>query len=90
MSPRKSIKAKLIFYFTLLILVSALTIGAISMLFAGASITKEAEEALTIMAKNAAKITEGRVALQSKTLEIFSHNPDIRFMNWERQRSYLS
>jgi len=90
MSPRKSIKAKLIFYFTLLILVSSLTIGAISMLFAGASITKEAEEALTIMAKNAAKITEGRVALQSKTLEIFSHNGDIRSMNWERQRSYLS
>lgn len=85
----KSIKTKLICYFSMLILVSTSVLGVVSIQRASKSITLEAEKGLKSMTQEAAKITESRIEIQKKTLEMIALRDDIKSMDWKIQQLIL-
>lgn len=85
----RSIKFKLIIYFTILILAATVVLGLITLNRASDIITKEAENALLLLAEDSSKLTESRVEVQQKTLDMISLIPDMNTMDWEKQRPIL-
>lgn len=85
----KSIKTKLVVSFSLLILLSTLGIGFISIQQASKAITKEAEIGLIIAAEDSAKLIASQVDIQRKTIEMLSVREDIQGMDWEVQQVIL-
>ncbi len=85
----KSIKAKLIVYFSVIIFLSSIIIGFISILRATESLTNEVEKALGSLAFDAARLTESRIETQKKTLLMIAMREDIKSMNWEIQQPIL-
>ena len=85
----KSIKAKLIIYFTILVLFSSIGISYISMKKGSDTLIREAEKSLSSLAVEGAKVTNSRVETQMKTLEMISLREDIQSMDWEVQQPIL-
>lgn len=85
----KSIKLKLIISFSILILVTCVFIGGMSVYQATQALTKEAEQALTLLTQEGAKLVEGRVEVQKRTLEMIANRADIYNMEWEEQLPLL-
>ncbi|MVX67327.1 HAMP domain-containing protein [Clostridium chromiireducens] len=85
----KSIKTKLITYFSILILLSAFSVGIVSVYRAGQSLTKEAEKSLAALSFEAARLTNSRIETQKKTLEMIALRVDIQTMDWEIQQPIL-
>ncbi|WP_312811558.1 methyl-accepting chemotaxis protein [Sedimentibacter sp.] len=85
----RSIKFKLIIYFTILILAATVVLGLITLNRSSDIITKEAENALLLLAEDSSKLTESRVEVQQKTLDMISLIPDMNTMDWEKQRPIL-
>ena len=86
----KSIRLKLVVFFTALILSSSLAIGLLAIRIAGDAITREAETGLLNMATEGAAFTEARVQTQLQTLKVLAGLTDITGMDWEAQREQLS
>ena len=86
----KSIKTKLIVYFSVLCVFSSIALGFISIERAVESLTKEAEKALHALAVEAARITESRIETQKKTLEMIAMQEDIQSMDWTVQQPILA
>ena len=84
-----SIKFKLIIYFSILILVSSIAIGLISIQRASNILTYQAEDSIALLAEDAAKLVESRVETQQKTLEMIALRDDIETMDWTIQQSVL-
>ncbi len=85
----KSLKSKLIIFFSVLILVSTVSIGLLSIQRAGSVITDEAEKALFSLSFEGAKLTKSRVDSQKLTLDILSMNEGIQSMDWKIQQPIL-
>ncbi|ABR47648.1 methyl-accepting chemotaxis sensory transducer [Alkaliphilus metalliredigens QYMF] len=85
----KSIKTKLVIFFSILLLVSSLAIGIFSIRYASDSIETEAEQALALAAYNGASLTESRIETQMRTLEVLVEIPDFQSMDWEVQHPML-
>lgn len=80
-----SLKFKLVFYFTILILAYSLILGFITVQRVSATVTHEAEDSLALLAQDAAKLTESRIETQQKTLDMIAVRTDIQTMDWEIQ-----
>lgn len=85
----KSLKTKLVIYFSILILLSSISLGLISIQRASITITKEAEKALGSQAFEAAKLTQSRIETQKMTLEMIALREDIQSMDWGIQQPIL-
>mgnify|MGYP000856877117 CR=1 FL=1 len=85
----KSIKTKLIVYFSILMILSSVVLGLFSIQRASESLTAEAEKALRALAFEAARLTESRIDTQEKTLEMIAMREDIQTMDWEIQQPIL-
>lgn len=85
----KSIKTKLVLYFSILILVSSISLGSTILFYAGNSISQEAEEGLQSIANEAARLTESRVETQKSILETLSNRTDMQSMVWASQQMIL-
>ena len=85
----KSIKSKLVIYFSILILLSSTTLGLISIQDASASLGEVAEKTLGTLAFEASRLSESRIDTQKKTLEMIAMREDIQSMNWEVQQPIL-
>ena len=85
----KSIKTKLIINFSLLILLSSLVLGVISLISSSNSITKEAEKSLTSLVQEDSKLTASRLEIQKRTLEMLALNENIQKMDWISQQPIL-
>ncbi len=85
----KSIKFKLILYFSALVLASSIALGSISIQRFTAAEIQNAEESLVLMAKDASKITASRVETQQRTLDMIALTPGINTMDWEIQDPIL-
>lgn len=85
----KSIKTKLIMYFSILILVSSTITGSISLQKSSKTITKEAEKAISSLVSEAVRVTESRVETEKKTLEMLALREDIQGMDWKIQQPIL-
>lgn len=85
----KSIKTRLIIYFSLLILLASGLLGITSIQSSGKSITREGEKALLSLSEEDSKLTQSRVDVQKRTLEMLALDDIIQSMNWSIQQSML-
>lgn len=85
----KSIKVKLVVYFSILILVSSIANGLTSLQSASTSLIEAAEKSVALAAFEAARLTESRIETQEKTLEMIAFRHDIQTMDWEIQQPIL-
>ena len=85
----KSISTKLIIYFSLIILLSSITLGLISTQKSSSSLTNEAEKTLGTLAYEAAKTTESRLETQQEILNMIAVRGEIQRMNWSEQQTVL-
>lgn len=85
----KSIKTKLVVYFSILILVSSVLIGFVGIQRASKALTEQAEGSLELAAYEGARLVEARVASQQATLEAIAIRRDIVSMEWEEQQALL-
>lgn len=85
----KTIKTKLITYFSILILLSSSIVGLISIIYASNTLTEETEKSLKALASEGAKVTGSRIETQKRTLEILAGGSDIQSMDWGIQRPML-
>jgi len=85
----RGIKTKFVVYFSILVLLSTISVGFF-MLFRGSEIlVGEVERSLTSIATESAKVIESRLEAQMKILEMISLRDDIQSMDWEVQQSIL-
>ncbi len=85
----KSIRTQLVIYFSILVLLSSLALGYLSLAKASNALTAEAEEALGTLAADSAKLTESRLETQKKTLEMLALREDMQTMDWQVQQPIL-
>lgn len=86
----KSIKGKLVIYFSILILLSSVSLGLISLQKASSSLTNEAEKALASITSEAAKTTTSKLDLERRTLELLAIRGEINRMAWTEQQVVLT
>lgn len=85
----KSIKFKLILYFSILVLASSIALGMISIQKSTAIEIQNAEESLALFARDASKITASRVETQQRALDMIALIPGINTMDWDIQGPIL-
>lgn len=85
----KSIKTKLVISFSLLVLLSSLALGMVSLMRASDALTEEAEKALASLAFEAGRITDSRLETQLLSLELLALNEEMQTMDWEKQQPLL-
>jgi len=86
----KSIKTKLIIWFSILILISSSAIGIISILLGINTVTEEAKKSLVALSKEAANTTYSRMEKETQVLETIASLDDIQDMDWKKQKRILS
>lgn len=85
----KSIKTKLIIYFSAIIVTACAVLGVLSVRKASKALTAEAEDAIYSIAADAAELTESRAETELKTLEMIAMDEDIQSMDWNKQQPLL-
>lgn len=85
----KSIRTRLVVYFSILVLLSLAVVGLISLKYSGDFITMEAEQALLTLVSEASRVVEERIESEKKILETLALSEDIQSMNWAIQKSTL-
>ena len=85
----KSIKTKLVVYFSVLILISSVLIGFVGIRRASKALTEQAEGSLELAAYEGARLVEARISNQQGALEAIAIRRDIVSMEWEQQQPLL-
>lgn len=85
----KSIKTKLVVYFSILILLSSIATGLIAINVSSKSLTNEAEKTLSSLATESARLIETRIQGRIEILETVSGVTDIQTMYWYAQLPVL-
>lgn len=88
-SSFKSIKVKLIFAFTLLIILSSTTLAYISINSASDAILEQTEYSLARLAIDGSELTKERIDEHLKRLQKYANNVEIQSKKWDRQREYI-
>ncbi len=84
-----SIKTKLILYYTILILLSIITLGLIVLRISSNIIIREAEDSMAALASTSAQLESSRLDGYMKSLETITTMEDIKGMNWAKQKDIL-
>ena len=82
----KSIKTKLVVYFSILILLSSLALGFVTIQGAIKALTEQTEGSLKLAAYEGARLIETRVQAEQAALEAIAIRRDIISMDWEKQQ----
>ena len=85
----KSIKTKLVIYFSALILVASIFVGFISIRNASKAVVEEAETGIKAVADSSARTIDGRVEVQEQVLDVIAGMPDVQSMDWDKQKPIL-
>jgi methyl-accepting chemotaxis protein len=85
----RSIKTKLIIYFSAVILLSSAVLGFLSISKASKAIIDEVEESLDSLVTEVALLTESRIQIQLEALETISTHDEIQSMEWNIQKPVL-
>ena len=85
----KSIKTKLIIYFSIIMLLSSTILGIISLINANTILKEEAEQNLLALTNEGAKTTQSRIEVQKETLQIIAGMEEIQSMDLSRQQLVL-
>lgn len=84
-----SIKAKLIIYFSVVVLLSSLALGFISVRRASVGMIEESQKMLYKLVQEDSKLIQSRLETQKRTLEMIANITEIRGMNWFAQLPIL-
>lgn len=85
----QSIKTTLVIYFSVLILLSSIVIGFVSIRNASNTVVEEAENGLKAISYESARVTEGRVQMNEQALDLIASIEEIESMDWFVQRPVL-
>ena len=85
----KSIKTKLIISFSILIILSSIILGIVSLTSFNSALIKEAEKSLSSLVVEDSKLTSSRLETEKRTLEMLALNEAIYSMDWNRQQQVL-
>lgn len=85
----KSIKLKLIVYYSSLFLIAILVLGLIAANNSKDSITKEAEKALISISEEDSKLVSSRMETIMSSLKVIAMNDSLKGMNWRMQQPIL-
>jgi len=85
----RGIKGKLIINFSILIILSSIALGYISIQKSTEVITKEAEETLATLTIEASRLAQSRTEIQKRTLEMIALMNNMDTMEWEIQQPIL-
>ncbi len=85
----KSIRLRLVLSFSVLTLLATSSIGLISHVFSQNAISHEAENGLSSIAKEGAKVTKTRLDTQLFILRMMALNDEIISMDWSQQQEEL-
>ncbi|NLK64792.1 MAG: methyl-accepting chemotaxis protein, partial [Tissierellia bacterium] len=85
----KSIKTKLILYFSVLIIVIASTLGIIVVKTVSNTIVSDAEETLGLLVEEGRKLVESRVENQIRMAELAAAQEGLFEMDWTIQQPIL-
>ncbi|GAA4721869.1 methyl-accepting chemotaxis protein [Brevibacillus fulvus] len=85
----KSIKTKLIVYFSVLILLSSIAIGAIAISKFVQALTDVSETTLASSVEDTAKLTQSRMETHRAALEMLASQEKIKTMDWATQQAVL-
>ena len=85
----KSIKSKLMVYFLILLLMSTVSLGFLSLKSATKALTEQAEGSLELAAYEAARLVDSRLEGQKELLQVIANRADISTMDWEVQQPVL-
>lgn len=85
----KSIRTRLIVYFSILLLIVTVSVGITALNRATTSLKNEAKKALVSLAEEGALITSSRVEAQIQTLKTIAATSDITSMDWKLQQPAL-
>ncbi|TCT12988.1 methyl-accepting chemotaxis sensory transducer with Cache sensor [Natranaerovirga pectinivora] len=86
----KSIKTKLIGYFSVLILLVSIVFGILGMYTISKSVEEEAKKALSLLAEEGSKIVSSQLGTYKAVLETVARRDDIVSMDWELQKEALT
>lgn len=82
----KSIRTKLLIYFSVLILLSSISIGLLSLNRASSALENEAEKSLSNLAYESSKTIAGRLEAAETAINIISQRGEIQRMFWVEQQ----
>ncbi|MPW27297.1 HAMP domain-containing protein [Alkalibaculum sp. M08DMB] len=85
----KSIKTKLVIYFSIIILISCITVGITSMVMTKNAIVKEIEKSVVESSIEAGKLIESEMDTHRQAIEIIANLDDVKSMDWEIQQAIL-
>lgn len=86
---KKSIKTKLVLYFTVLISVFALGTGYLSVSSSSQTLINAAKSSIELAGVEASNYTKSRIETEIRTLEMIAMRDDIQSMDWEVQQPIL-
>lgn len=84
-----SIKTKLIFCFTTLLILSSLSMGMMGVRTSRDALISETKNNLVSLAYNGAKLTKSMIDGELKTISSIANREDIETMNWDTQLAVL-
>lgn len=87
---KKSIKTKLVLYFTILISVFALGTGYLSVKSLSKALINAAKSSIELSGVEASDYTKSRIETEIRTLEMIAMRDDIQTMDWEIQQPILN
>ena len=85
----RSIKTKLIISFSILILLTSLSIGFLSSKSASDELIMQTETFLSRMISESSKLIKVQLENQINTLDMIARRPDIRSMDWDLQKPII-
>lgn len=86
---KRSIRVKLILYFTVIIFVSLVILGVVSIKIASDIIKEEAKDNMIGLANDATKLEHSILDKYNNTLETIASLEDMKSMDWSLQQSIL-
>lgn len=85
----KSLKTKLVVYFSILILLICTSLGYIALHGIQEAVNEESEKALVSLAQEGSKLVRSRIETQLQKFEVLADREEIKGMNWEEQKPVL-
>lgn len=86
----KSIKGRLVTWFSILILLALAIVGFTSISRARSAVIEEAEQALLLLSDDGAEFAENILLTEKKILTMIAERSDIQTMDWEIQKPILN
>ncbi|MBM7561338.1 methyl-accepting chemotaxis protein [Fusibacter tunisiensis] len=85
----KSIKGKLIVYFSLLVVVSLMAVGFTALMQTTSVITNDSTQSMSSLAHQSSLMTKSEIEKNSMVIELIGGRSDIKGMNWLAQKPIL-